>query len=172
MIDLEAVAAVADDGTIGDDGSIPWDHPEDLERFQDITAGSALVMGRRTYESILERRGRPLTDCGRTIIVLSETMKPPEWAGVIVTRSLDAAVGCAARLDHDIAYVCGGAEIYREALPACSRLHLTRVHATPAGDTRFPDWERDEWLCVRSDAVSADLTFLEYERAYRGFGDE
>lgn len=162
-MEVHAIAAVADDGTIGNDGEIPWHRPDDLERFRNITTDCALVMGRVTYESILERNSRPLTDAGRTVIVLSTTMDPPEWDGVMVARTPGDAIRVATRYTNaDRVIVAGGASVYEDMLPLCSRLYLTRVHEEPDGDTRFPDLRESVWSEV-SRELADGMTFIEYE---------
>lgn len=167
---LAAVAAVAECGTIGHDGEMPWHHPEDLERFRDLTDGHPVVMGRTTHESIVDRLGHPLP--GRTTVVLTSR---PFVSGVTVAaaRSVEHALELAAE-DADArgvstAFVAGGASVYGQMLPLCDRLHLTRVHATYEGDTRFPDWDPAEWREASSERGDG-ITFYEYERLYRGIG--
>lgn len=167
---VEAVAAVADDGTIGDDGSIPWHHPEDLERFRELTTGHTVVMGRRTHESIMAGLGSPLPR--RETVVLTRSpgdFEPREDPRVVAAGGVDAALDTALRLEPEggTVFVAGGAMVYELMLPLCDRLHLTRVHETPAGDTRFPDWDPAEWREL-SRAERGGLTFHEYGRLYRG----
>ncbi len=132
------VVAVGANGVIGVDGSLPWRLPEDLAHFKQLTLGHPLVMGRATFESI----GRPLP--GRTTIVVT---RQPDWSadGVETAGSLDTALARAAELDDEV-FVVGGAQVYAEALER-DLVHLmcvTRVAASPQGDTYFPavDWER------------------------------
>ncbi|MGD2102735.1 MAG: dihydrofolate reductase [Acidimicrobiia bacterium] len=150
------VAAVGRNGVIGVDGRLPWQIPEDLARFKQITMGQSLVMGRSTFESI----GRPLP--GRANIVLS---RRADWShdGVEVAGSLDSALSLAASRGHD-AYVVGGAEVYRLALDVADRLELTEVDAEPEGDTWFPDVD---WACWREVARQSHpgFAFVTYERA-------
>lgn len=132
------VAAVAANGIIGAEGGLPWHLPADFAHFKHVTLGHPMIMGRATYESI----GRPLP--GRTSIVVTRN---PDWSadGVEVAPSLALAVERAAELDDDI-FIIGGAQVYAEALGSDSvdLMVITRVHASPDGDTRFPalDWER------------------------------
>jgi len=148
------VAAVARNGVIGVDGGLPWRIPGDMSRFKDLTMGGALVMGRETFESI----GRPLP--GRTSIVLT---RDPGWfhAGVEVARSLDQALEIASSRGL-IAFVSGGAEVYRAALGVADRMELTEVDAEPVGDTLFPEVDWSQWREVaRSDHPG--FAFVTYE---------
>ncbi len=138
------VAAVADNGVIGADGAIPWRLPEDFAHFKATTMGHTLVMGRATYESI----GRPLP--GRETLVLT---RDREWSadGVRTAGSLDEALVAAEELPGDV-MVVGGAAVYAAALPLADAQVLTEVHQSPEGDTRYPEFTRDEWREERREA--------------------
>ncbi len=138
------IAAVAENGVIGDAGTIPWHLPDDFAHFKATTLGHTLVMGRATYESI----GRPLP--GRTTIVLS---RDPAWSaeGVLVATSYDEALKLAADLPGDV-YVAGGAAIYALALPSADEQILTEVRLAPEGDTFYPPFDRDEWVEIRRES--------------------
>lgn len=163
-MELSIIAAVGENGVIGREGDLPWHLPADLARFKRRTMGHHLLMGRRTWESI----GRPLP--GRTMVVLTRgEIEVPE--GVLAARSLAEATALAEERDDDEAFVTGGAEVYRLALPAADRLYLTRVLARVEGDVRFPDFDPAEWDLVSSEERAADdanpypLRFEEYRRA-------
>jgi dihydrofolate reductase len=130
MKTLKAIAAMADNRVIGNRGNIPWHLPEDFKWFKRTTMGAILVMGRKTYESI----GRPLP--GRETFVLSRT--PREIPGVHSFSEL-------AMLDHldtdKTIWIAGGGEIYKQMLPRCSELYLTRVHRKAEGDAFLPAFE-------------------------------
>ena len=140
------VVAVADNGIIGRDGTLPWRLPDDLKRFKQTTLGKPVLMGRKTWDSI----GRPLP--GRRNIILS-TRPGFTAAGADVFPTLDAALhACAGEPE---VMVIGGAEIYRVALPLASRIHLTRVHAAPEGDT-FLELPLDGWRELSREDHPAD----------------
>ncbi len=122
---LTAVVAMTPDGVIGMDGGMPWRLSSDLRRFKELTMGGVLIMGRKTYDSI----GRPLP--GRETIVITRNR---EWSadGVVRAASPEEALD---RVGDRPGFVVGGAEIYRQLLPSCGRLMLTRVLAEIAGDT-------------------------------------
>jgi dihydrofolate reductase len=129
------VVAVADNGVIGAEGSMPWHIPADLRHFKALTTGQPMVMGRKTFESL------PGLLPGRRHIVLT---RDKGWAeeGAEVVHSLEEALN-AANSPH-IAVV-GGAEIYRLFLHRADRIELTEVHGKPAGDVRFPEFDRSAW---------------------------
>lgn len=154
------VAAVARNRVIGADGRMPWELPEDLARFKETTVGHPVVMGRRTYESIAERLGGPLPD--RTNIVLSRG-DPDLPQDVVLVDSIDAALEAARETGTSVAYVIGGGTVYEQFLPQADRLLLTEVDAAPEGDTRFPEWDPDEWVEVDREDHDG-FAFVEYER--------
>lgn len=130
---LSLIVAMTDDGVIGRNNTLPWRLPEDLKRFKDLTMGHAIIMGRKTFDSI----GKPLP--GRTNIVVSRN-PALKIDGAVVTASLGEAVRQA---DAD-AFVIGGAELFRQAWPLADRLYLTLIHEKIEGDVFFPeiDWRR------------------------------
>jgi dihydrofolate reductase len=131
------VAAVAENGVIGKDGDIPWSIPEDLRHFRATTRDNTVVMGRATYDSI----GHPLPYRSNVVVT-----RDPDWRadGVFVAPGVEAAVECAQDFEGDV-MVIGGAQIYALALPLATHQVLTEVHASPEGDTHYPDWDRSEW---------------------------
>jgi dihydrofolate reductase len=152
------VAAVADNGVIGNGPDIPWRVPGEQAEFKELTLGHVLVMGRTTYESI----GRPLP--GRTTIVLT---RDPSWsaAGVLTAGSLDEALALAADLDGDV-MVAGGAQVYAAALPVADAQVLSRVHLQPEGDVRYPAYDADQWRETRREQRDGyDRVWLERDPA-------
>lgn len=134
---LALVVAVASNGVIGRNGGLPWRIPEDLKHFRRVTTGHAVIMGRKTWESI----GKPLAN--RRNIVITRT---PGYAaeGAEVVASIDEAIARARETDEE-PRVIGGAEIYRATLPIATRLFLTEVHRDVEGDASFPPFDRAEW---------------------------
>jgi len=126
----KAIVAFAENRAIGFRNRIPWHLPEDFRWFKQTTLGNTLVMGRKTYESI----GRPLP--GRRTVVLSRASFRAE--GVLTASSLEALESLP---PQGIVFVCGGAQVYEQALPRCSELLLTRVKRTVEGDAFFPPFE-------------------------------
>ncbi len=130
---VSLVAAVARDGGIGHRGSLLVRLPDDLPRFKQITLGTPIVMGRKTWQSI----GRALP--GRRNIVI--TRDPAFRAeGADVVASLDAAVALAA--PAPLVHILGGAEIYALALPIADELQLTEIDAEFPADVFFPTWDK------------------------------
>ena len=129
---FKAIAAMSLNRVIGRGNTIPWHLPEDFKWFKETTMGHVLAMGRRTYESI----GRPLP--GRETVVL--TRNPDSVTGVRTLDSLEALGQAEAYRDRTI-FICGGAEIYSQALAQCADLYLTRVKREVEGDAFFPEFE-------------------------------
>ena len=161
------VAAVAENNVIGNLGELPWRLRGDLKNFRRITMGKPIIMGRKTFESL----GKPLD--GRTNIVVSRNLGL-EHDNVQVAYNLVEATRLA-RIDarkRGVEEICviGGGEIYREMVPRAVRLYITRVHANPQGDTRFPEIDFEQWKETHRENVerakgdSADATFIIYEQ--------
>jgi dihydrofolate reductase len=161
---LSLLAALARNRVIGRQGRLPWHLPEDLKRFKRMTLGAPVIMGRKTYESILEDLGKPLP--GRDNIVISRT---PGFSapGCRAVTSLGAAIAEAARGGGSEQFVIGGAEIYRLALPLAARMHLTEIDADFEGDAFFPEFDPVEWReSGRERRTEGELrfSFVTYER--------
>ena len=132
------VAAVAETNrVIGDGKDLPWHHPDDLKHFKRLTLGHPLVMGRRTFESVLHQFGRPLP--GRENVVLTRHPVHVDHPGIHVYASLGDALDAFA--DREQISIGGGATVYEQALPIADRLELTCVEGDYDGDTFFPPFE-------------------------------
>jgi dihydrofolate reductase len=134
---LIAIAAMASNRVIGRNGELPWHLPEDLKFFKQTTLGHPVLMGRKTFDSIFARLGKPLP--GRLNIVLSKTMPLHEEAHVI--RSMDE-LGRVPGITSPV-FLIGGAQLYKTLLPQCDELLLTFLSAPHEGDTFFPPFEGD-----------------------------
>ncbi|MFO1111977.1 MAG: dihydrofolate reductase [Bradyrhizobium sp.] len=161
------MVAVAENGVIGRDNTIPWRLKSDQQRLKAMTLNKPVVMGRKTFDSLR----RPLP--GRTNIVITRdaSYRAP---GAIVTTSFENACAIALgdalrRSAADIAMI-GGVDVYAHALPIADRLEITEVHAAVDGDTRFPAFDRTQWeevSRVRNPAGpddSVDFSYVTYRR--------
>ena len=158
---IALIAAVAANGVIGADNRLPWRLPEDLKRFRALTAGHAVIMGRKTWESL----PHPL----------------PQRQNIVVTRQ-SRYVAAGAEVAHSFAdalarvrltgpvFCIGGGELYRAALPFASTLHLTEIGREFEGDAKFPPVVRSEWReTAREDRSPAEpggfaYSYVTYER--------
>lgn len=137
-----AVVAVARNGAIGLNNAMPWHLPEDLKRFKAITQGHPVVMGRKTYDSILGQLGRPLPGRPHFVITRQTDWRPlPEHDGQVVrAASVVDAVAAAQAQEGPAVMLVGGAEVYRQALETglIDRIELTLVNSEPQADAFFP----------------------------------
>ena len=158
---LSLIAAIARNGVIGIDNRLPWHLPADLKHFKALTTGNTVIMGRKTWDS-LPAKFRPLPG-RRNIVVTRNAAFRAE--GADVAASLPAAVALA---ESNVAFVIGGAELYRAALPLADRLELTEIDADYAGDTGFPERDPTLWREpareAQVDAAGLRYAFVSYER--------
>jgi dihydrofolate reductase len=158
---LAVIAAVAANGVIGDDNRLPWRLPEDLKRFRALTTGHAIIMGRKTWESL----PRPLPERQNIVVTRQRDYLAP---GAETAASLDDALA-RVRLPGP-AFCIGGGELYAEALPRADVVHLTEIARDFAGDASFPDFDLAQWREVarepRALAGPAGFAyaFVTYER--------
>jgi dihydrofolate reductase len=137
---IACVVAIGRNRELGKEGKLLWRIPADVQRFRDLTKGHALILGRKTFESILSYRGSPLPD--RTNIVVT---RDSNWSydGVIVVHSLDEAIARAREVEQNgEIHIGGGAELYRQALPQIDKLYLTLIDGEKEADTFFPPYEQ------------------------------
>ena len=158
--DLAIVAAVASNGVIGARGGLPWRLPDDLRHFRELTRGHAVIMGRRTWESL----SGPLADRQNIVVTSRQAYEAP---GALVVHGLEEALA-SVRLPPP-AFCIGGAELYRAALPRARSLHLTEISRPYEGDVAFPAYDRARWREVarerRTGEDGLDYAFVTYERA-------
>jgi len=138
---------------IGAGNRIPWHLPEDFKWFKKMTTGQVIVMGRKTFESI----GKPLPN--RTTIVL--TRSPEPIPGVRMLSDLSQLDAADPALGGREIYICGGAQVYKQALPLCSDLYLTLVQRVVEGDILFPAFE-DQFELVEEVLERPEFKILHY----------
>ncbi len=153
---FKAIAAMSLNRVIGRGNQIPWHLPEDFKWFKRMTTGQVVVMGRKTFESI----GKPLPN--RTTLVVTHSALPIR--GVETIQDLSQI-----DLDHETrdVFICGGAQLYAQALPLCSDLYLTLVKRVVEGDVLLPDFE--DYFELAAELVdNPDFKILHYRS--RGSG--
>lgn len=125
---------------IGKDDKLPWNIPEDLKNFKEITSGNTVIMGRKTFESI----GKALPN--RNNIVISKTMQPIDESefGIDICADVSEALAKAKEYKKDI-FIIGGANIYKEFLPYADRLYLSLIKKEYDGNVFFPKYDENEW---------------------------
>lgn len=143
---------------IGAGNRIPWHLPEDFRWFKKMTTANVIVMGRKTFESI----GRVLPN--RITVVLTRSGR--EYPGARTASDLGGIDPAAPEFAGRQIYICGGAEVYRQALPLCSDLYLTLVKQQVEGDTFFPPFE-DDFQLLGTVQENQDFTILHFGRRSR-----
>ncbi len=154
---INIIAAVADNSVIGNKGRLPWSLKEDMSRFKALTMGACVIFGRNTFDEI--SKALP----GRFNVVL--TSRPLDVKDVTVCRSLDEALNLATGISHEI-FICGGEDVYRQAMKYADRLYITRISKNFDGDRFFPEMPKEFILTSKSDILDSgiDTTFCIYER--------
>jgi dihydrofolate reductase len=152
------VAAVAKNGVIGAKNDLPWYLPEDLKRFKQITTGKTVVMGRKTFESILARLKKPLPNRDNVVITRNKEYKVPE--GVVTHADLKTALR-----EHgssDI-FIIGGGEIFNQSIGLADTLYITHVDKEVEGDVYFPQIDQKKWR-LESNEPHEGYSFALYKR--------
>lgn len=159
-IRISAVAAMARNRVIGINNEIPWHLPADLKQFKARTMGKPVIMGRRTFESILNFLGKPMP--GRYSIVI--TRGNYEHPGASVHHDLDSALADARAYalanNVDEIIIGGGGQIYELALPVTDRIYLTVVQRDYEGDAYFPALPDDEWIETARESFDDEPPFI------------
>ena len=159
---LAHIVAVAENNVIGNANTLPWNLPEDMKFFREKTKGHAIIMGRKTYESM----GKALPH--RLNVVVS---RQPDFVapGCVIAANLEAAIDYCRAHSHewgDEVFIIGGGEIYRQSMMLVDLVYLTRIHQNFAGDTVYPTVNSAQFEEVerreRTEPVS--FTFLTYRR--------
>ena len=152
------IVAASENNVIGKDGDIPWHIPEDMKHFKQKTTGHAVIMGRRTYESLPENF-TPLPDRKNIVLTSSGLEKKPDE--VSEASSLEEAWEITEEFS-DRAFMIGGESVYRQSLKKADKIILTRIHKEYEGDTFFPEMG-DDWKEVERDDREG-FSFVEYTR--------
>ena len=163
MSKISIIAAVADNYAIGRSNDLPWYLPADLKHFKELTTGHAIVMGKRTFESLPKG---PLPN--RKNIVLTSIMSEGVNKGYFEADSLeDATFLC----EHEEqVFIIGGATVYRQSIHKVDYMYITWIHNQFTADTFFPEIDFNEWEEVKHEDHEADeknaypYTFSEYKR--------
>ena len=167
-IKLSIIVAMSENRCVGKDNEMPWHISDDLRRFKALTMGHPVVMGRKTYESIMGYLNKPLP--GRDNIVVSRSgFKDDFHVPVFVDIASAVAYGkdIAEKKQLEEIFIIGGAQIYTQCIQAADRLYMTQVHQTVEGDAFFPEFDLNEWAEIdRKERKEHDppYSFITYER--------
>ncbi len=156
---ISLIAAVAKNGVIGSKNELPWYIPEDLIHFKLVTSSHAVIMGRKTYESVLARLGKPLPN--RKNIVVTRNKDLAMHPGVVVFNDIDSALKSCK--NEEEAFVMGGAQIYEQTMDRAAKLYITEVHKDVEGDVRFPEIDKSHWK-ETSREDHDEYSFVTYEK--------
>ena len=145
---ISLIAAVAKNNVIGNKGHIPWNLPEDRQRFKELTLGSVLVMGRRTFQEIFDRFGAGLP--GRETIVISRSQNYQGDNYRTVVNLKEAIKLSKDQFPEKDIFICGGESVYQEAinLKLVEKMYITKVNLEPEGDTFFPQFDENDFDVV------------------------
>lgn len=157
-MEISLILAASENNVIGHDNKMPWHLSDDLKRFKALTTGHAVIMGRKTYESL----GRPLPGRKNIIITRNPDYKVP---GCDIVNSVDAAIKAAGE-DNEV-FIIGGGELYAQMWEKADKLYLTRVHTVIEGQTSVPEVS-GYWKEIKRESFETDVkneysyTFIDY----------
>jgi len=155
---ITIIAAIDQNNVLGKDNQLIWHLPEDLMRFKRLTTGHAIIMGRKTYESL------PKALPNRHNIVITRNQNYSK-EGITVCKSLEAAIECAS--DDEQPFVIGGGQVYEQAIELASKIELTRIHSQFEGDVFFPDIDLKKWFKKKEERLKNhefDYSFITYTK--------
>lgn len=154
---INIIVAIAKNNVIGKNNEIPWHYPEDLQYFKEVTMGKNVLMGSKTFDSIIKRLGKPLP--GRNNIVLSRN-KDFSYPGVTVINDLESFL----KSQTDDIFIIGGSSIYRQTLAYADKLYITFIDDEYEGDTFFPEIDFQNYQLIEK-KERGKLTFCVYQRS-------
>ncbi len=147
---ISQIVAVSENNVIGKDGKLPWKLSSDLKRFKHFTTGKAIIMGRKTFESI----GHILPERINIILSKQENYKPDK---TIVFSNISDALNFAGDNDLEEVFIIGGAHIYDQTLDITDRIYFTRVHTDiENGDAFYPEINFEEWDITDKEFIEKD----------------
>ena len=161
---LSLIGAASENNVIEKDDWMPWELPAELSYFRAVTRGKTVIMGRKSYDAA----GRAMPKRHNIVVSRDKDLKID---GVDVVHSIEEAIELAKKDPVDEAFVIGGEQMYRLALPYADRIYLTRVHTiVEEGGAKFPEFDEAEWKLVSQERHEADaennlaFTTMVYER--------
>ena len=146
---ISFIVAASTNHVIGKNNQLLWSLPNDMKFFKNTTWAMPVLMGRKTFESL----GKPLA--GRLNIVIT---RKKDWQpeGTVVVHSLNEAIEAAKKADYKEAFIIGGGEIFKEAIPVADKIYLTLVDAELEGDAFFPAIDTNQWVMESERSFSSD----------------
>ncbi|HHU55554.1 MAG TPA: dihydrofolate reductase [Acholeplasmataceae bacterium] len=154
---INIIVAISKNNVIGKNNDIPWHYPEDLKYFKKVTMGKKVLMGSKTFQSIINRLGKPLPGRTNIVVTRNETFSYP---GVIVINDLEKYL----KDEKDEIFIIGGSSIYSQTLPFADKLYITHIDKDFDGDTFFPEVNYQNYDLIEK-RVQGELTFCIYQRS-------
>ena len=152
------IVAFAKNNVIGKDGKIPWNIEGEQSRFKELTTNNIVIMGRKTFEEIYEKLKKPLPN--RINIIISKT-KTFNFENCFTFDSLEAALDfCKKTFPQKDIFISGGATLYQQALPIVEKMYITEVNLDVAGDTFFPKFSKENFICEEEIPVKSNVDFV------------
>jgi dihydrofolate reductase len=157
---ISLIVAIASNNVIGKDNELPWYYKSDLKYFKDITTNHTIVMGRKTFDSIIARNGKILPNRKSVVVTRNKDFK---YADVSVIHNIKDF------LKQDFKeeiFIIGGYEIFKESLPYVDKLYITHIDKDYVGDVYFPEYKKDDFRLI-SKKDDGELSFCVYERVIK-----
>jgi dihydrofolate reductase len=158
IMSFSLICAIGDNNCIGVQNKLPWHITEDLKKFKELTMGNTVLMGQKTFESVIGYLGKPLP--GRKTVVISLDKNFPIPDDVRLFTSLDEAWE---KLKDENVFICGGASIYAQTINRVDKLYITHVHQSPNGDAFFPKIDTTIWKETHREDHDG-FSFVTYEK--------
>ncbi len=155
---ISLIVAFAKNNVIGKDGKIPWNIEGEQSRFKELTTNNIVIMGRKTFEEIYQKLQKPLPN--RINIIISKTKKY-DFENCFTFDSLDVALDfCKQTFPQKDIFISGGAALYQKALPIVEKMYITEIDLEVPGDTFFPKFSKDDFICEEEIPVKSNVDFV------------
>lgn len=154
---ISIITAISQNYVIGKDNKLPWNIPQDLRRFRDLTKFHPVIMGRKTYESI----GKPLPN-RKNIVVTRDVNSFQIEKDVILLDNLTNSIEVAKEIDTDEIFIIGGSSIYKQSLGLVDRIYLTLIHKIYEGDSYFPDYSEFDVVVEKETHTHNSINYTFY----------
>ena len=155
---ISLIAALDKNNVIGRENALPWYLPEDLKRFRKLTTGKTVLMGRKTFDSIIKRNGKPLPNRKNVVVTRDQGFQAPE--GVLVYNDLNKAIS---DLKSEDLFIIGGGQIYAQTIDLADTLYITHVDMEAPGDVYFPVIDPQKWQRIEKEKHDS-YSFCTYTR--------
>lgn len=141
------IAAIANNGVIGRaNGEMPWHVKEEFQHFKQTTLGSAVIMGRKTFETL----GKPLKGRENIIITRNKDFRV-DFHEIKLCNSLEESINYCGSKNYEKAFIIGGGNIYRQALPIADEMILSFMKFEAEGEIKFPEIQNDIWQLISTE---------------------